>query len=271
MQPIIKWSGSKRSQMMQILSHFPTNIETYYEPFVGGGSVLYGVLKNKLCQKAIASDLCEPLIDMWNAIKENSDALLYDYTDKWNKLQVEGIQVYYNVRERFNGTHNPEDFFFLNRTCFNGLMRFTKDGKFNTAFHLNRKGIEPKKLKEIIKDWCKLFDSYAPFLEFKNCDYAESISKATEKDFVYLDPPYANTKGMYLGNFDARRLFENLETLNNKNIKWLLSYDGNRFPDTMIPESLYKNHYLLDSGVSSFSRIKSKDRVWIKESLYANF
>jgi DNA adenine methylase len=101
-------------------------------------------------------------------------------------------------------------------------------------------------------------------------DYEKCIESATDKDFIYFDPPYTHTKGMYGEAFDHNRFFKVLENLNSKNIKWLLSYDGNRYPDTMIPEDLYKNHYLLDSGNSSFSRLKNK-KVHVKESLYSNF
>lgn len=270
-QPIIKWSGSKRSQIDSILSYFPKEqINTYYEPFVGGGSVLYGVLKNGLCERVVASDLCYPLIDLWNTIIFSPDSILFSYTQLWNKLQKEGQQVYYEVRDRFNKTKISEDFFFLNRTCFNGLMRFTKDGKFNTSFHLNRKGIDPKRIDAILHDWVGILQS-CDKIEFKCCDYSESLNKATDKDFVYLDPPYAHTVGMYQGDFDSSRLYNQLEQLNNRGIRWLLSYDGDRYPDTQIPKDLYKNHYLLDSGVSSFSRIKNKERLWVKESLYSNF
>lgn len=267
MQPIIKWSGSKRSQTEQILSHFPKEIQTYYEPFIGGGSVLYGVLKNNLCNKAIASDICKPLIDLWNIIISDHNSLIEYYCSFWNRLQIYGQDVYYESRDRFNADYNPLDFFCINRTCFNGLVRFSSDGKFNVSFHLTRNGIEPRKLKQIIKDWLNVLSDKVTFL---NMDYEKSIESANEKDFVYFDPPYAHTKGMYGKTFDHNRLFKALENLNNKNIKWLLSFDGNRYPDMTIPENLYKNHYLLDSGNSSFSRLKNK-QVDVKESLYSNF
>lgn len=267
MQPIIKWSGSKRSQAEKILSYFPKEIQTYYEPFIGGGSVLYGVLKNKLCNKTVASDICKPLIYLWNMIISDPNTLIEYYCSFWNRLQIYGQDVYYESRDRFNADYNPLDFFCINRTCFNGLVRFSSDGKFNVSFHLTRKGIDPRKLKRIIKDWLNVLSDKVIFL---NIDYEKCIESATENDFIYFDPPYVHTKGMYRESFDHSRFFKVLENLNSKNIKWLLSYDGNRYPNTSIPENLYKNHYLLDSGVSSFSRLKS-NRVWIKESLYVNF
>lgn len=267
MQPIIKWSGSKRSQASQILSYFPQNIDIYYEPFIGGGSILYTVMENKLCNKAIVGDNCKPLIDLWNTILFDSKSLIDYYSSFWNRLQSEGQGVYYSTRDRFNSTHKPLDFFCLNRTCFNGLVRFSSDGKFNTSFHLTRKGIEPDKLNKIIGDWLLVLSDR---VAFKNEDYEKLIESVTDKDLIYFDPPYAHTVGMYGEEFDHNRLFRVLKELNNKGVRWLLSYDGNRYPDTTIPEGLYKNHYLLDSGNSSFSRLKKK-KVDVKESLYSNF
>ena len=67
MQPVIKWSGSKRIQANEILKYFPDNYDVYYEPFVGGGSILYAAQpKNAVC-----GDICEPLIELWNYIKDN--------------------------------------------------------------------------------------------------------------------------------------------------------------------------------------------------------
>ena len=62
-KPVIKWSGSKRSQATEIMKYIPEQYETYYEPFVGGGSILYALSP----QKAVCRDICEPLIELWNA------------------------------------------------------------------------------------------------------------------------------------------------------------------------------------------------------------
>lgn len=265
-QPIIKWSGSKRSQSKAILEYMTMSIDTYYEPFVGGGSILYSVLSSNRCRKAIASDSCKPLIDLWKLLLSDSSSLTEYYSSFWNRLKIEGQSVYYEARERFNVDYNPLDFFCLNRTCFNGLIRFSKDGKFNVSFHLTRKGIEPRKVEQIANDWLSVLGNKVTFL---NMDYERCIEPATENDLIYFDPPYAHTKGMYGDIFDHNRFFRVLENLNRRNIRWILSYDGNRYPDTTIPDNLYKHHYLLDSGNSSFSRLKNK-QVNVKESLYTN-
>ena len=80
-QPIIKWSGSKRSQCEEILSYFPETIETYYEPFCGGCSMLMGLLNSDISVKRyVCSDLNGDLISLWNLIKTNSEIIYNSYT-----------------------------------------------------------------------------------------------------------------------------------------------------------------------------------------------
>lgn len=123
--PVIKWSGSKRHQANSILQHFPEEFKSYYEPFVGSGAILYAARP----EHAIAGDVCEPLIDLWKVIQKEPDALISHYDYHWHLLQEKGHTIFYEVRDRFNKEQNPCDFFFLSRTCVNGLIRFNKKGE----------------------------------------------------------------------------------------------------------------------------------------------
>ena len=77
-QPVIKWTGSKRSQAKDIVALMPRDYNTYYEPFIGGGSVLYKVSREH-GNHAICSDICEPLIDLWNFVKREPEMLYKSY------------------------------------------------------------------------------------------------------------------------------------------------------------------------------------------------
>ncbi len=107
-QPVIKWSGSKRSQANEIIKHFPNEIDTYYEPFVGGGSVVRMLLSaNIKVNNYICSDLNNDLIDLWNLIKDNLILVADTYERMWNELNIDDDkerkkQYFYMVRERFN-------------------------------------------------------------------------------------------------------------------------------------------------------------------------
>lgn len=264
-QPVIKWTGSKRSQFNQISPLIPSFIN-YYEPFLGGGSVMY----NLSPQNAICSDICTPLIDFFVLLKNNPVELINSYNHNWNELKKD-INYYYQVREKFNQTKNPNDFLFLTRTCVNGLIRFNKKGDFNSPYHLNRFGIQPEKLEIIINNWHKKIKNYI----FKNCDYKEIINEFVNKgDFIYLDPPYFNTKSIYSGGISLTELCEQLEILNQKGVKFMLSYDGISTQDNTVslPKELFKQHFYLNSGNSSYNRIFSgKNNIDVKESLYINY
>lgn len=265
LQPVIKWSGSKRNQANEIIKTFPKNYNEYYEPFIGGGSIL-GALNP---EKAIAGDTCAPLIELWNKIKNNPKDLSKNYENNWLKLQKDH-DYYYEVRGRFNQENNPDDFLFLTRTAYNGLIRFNSTGEFNTALHTNRAGIQPEKLDTIIMQWSDIVKN----VEFVHSDCLATIESARKNDLVYLDPPYAHTKGMYGDKFTVENLYEILEELNSKQCYWVLSFDGktNYKDNTVpIPKDLYKEMFYTKEYKSSLSRLKGNKNTKVRESLYKNF
>lgn len=265
-QPVIKWSGSKRSQSGIILSYFPENFNKYYEPFLGGGSMLYTINP----QEAICGDICKPLIDLWNKIKTEPHELSEAYRFRWNKLQEEGYQAYYSIRNDFNCSRKAEDLLFLTRTCVNGLIRFNSDGDFNNSLHHTRSGIHPDRLKSIIEDWSDRIQKTT----FIPGDYEITTQTAKKGDLLYLDPPYFHTKGRYYGNIDYDRFLNFLDSLNKKDIKYILSFDGKRGDDDFtvaIPKELYKRHELIPSGKSSFKKVMDKESLDVYESIYLNW
>lgn len=278
-QPIIKWSGSKRSQCEEILSYFPKNIETYYEPFCGGCSILMGLLNSDISVKRyICSDLNEDLIKLWNNIKHSPEAVYSMYETLWNELNKDSDidrkrKFFEEQRCVYNETHNPLVFFFIMRTTTNGMPRYNKNGDFNNSFHITRNGIEPKRLKPILMEWSDKLKKNN--VEFINQSYENIVKMVKPGDFVYMDPPYANTKGMYFGGIDLSIFYSVLETLCNKNVKFALSFDGKSgdVDNTCdIPTKCYKKHLYIKSGNSSFKRIIGKDKnAIVYESIYINY
>lgn len=270
-QPVIKWSGSKRSQAENILKFFPKEINTYYEPFCGGASVLRALLDSDIKVKDyICSDLNRGLIDLWNLIKDNPEEVAYNYEKLWNELNIDDDkqrkkEYFTMVRERYNSQHNPLDFMFIMRTTTNGMPRYNREGNFNNSFHVTRNGIIPDTLRKIIFEWSELLNKNN--VKFISCSYEEITPK--ENDFVYLDPPYANTKGMYYGAIDYNKLWDYLV---NIPCKYALSFDGisgNEDNTWNVPRKIYTKHEYLLSGNSSFKRTigKSNDSI-VYESLY---
>lgn len=265
-KPVIKWSGSKRSQSAKIKDFVPKKFNRYYEPFIGGGSMLYAINPSK----AICGDICIPLINLWNKIKNHPLELSESYRIRWSRLQTEGYQAYYDIRNNFNKNHSPEDLLFLTRTCVNGLIRFNADGNFNNSLHHTRPGISPDSLEKIILDWSK----HIQCAEFISGDYTVTTRTAKVGDLIYLDPPYFHTKGRYYGTIDFQAFFSYLDHLNNKGIKYILSLDGIRGEDNFtieLPKELYKRHELIPSGNSSFKKVMNKKNIPVLESLYLNW
>ena len=302
----IKWTGSKRKQALEIVNKFPKEINTYYECFLGGGSVLHELL-NRIhlgeikCNKIICCDLNKDLINVFNIFKnkETRQKLFEYYSNLHYQLknladientpdlseQVKKCQVlYYQQRDKLNSLDfdNPERpyiFYWITRTSFNGLIRYNPRGKFNSPFHVaGRFGIKPEELQSVFESWGNVMDNID--IEFICDSYDNVIKDAKEGDVIYMDPPYENTTGMYFcDTFDNKHMYDIMNELTNKNVKWLLSYDGKTGDDDRtanVPNNLYKQHLYINSGHSSFKKLKSKsrgigDKDTVYDSLYMNY
>ena len=271
-QPVIKWSGSKRSQSEEIVKRIPRKeYDTYYEPFCGGCSILFQLLHSDIkFNKYICSDKNEGLINLWNEIKNNPDEVAKQYESMWNELNIDEDkerkkQYFYMVRDRYNKEHSPYDFMFIMRTTTNGMPRYNKNGEFNNSFHVTRNGIKPSSLHKIIKEWSIVLNKYN--VEFVHQEYSKIQTK--ENDFIYLDPPYANTKGMYYGAINYEELWN---WMSKQSCDYMLSFDGKSTTEDMtyeVPDYLYSKHEYLYSGNSSLRRaIGKSNKEYIEESLY---
>lgn len=269
-QPVIKWSGSKRSQAKNIISYFPKEINVYFEPFVGGGSIIRSLLENNIkVNKYICSDINNDLINLWNMIKENPNQLASDYFKMWHYLNKDSNlerkkQYFYQVRKRLNKKHIPSDFLFISRTTTNGLIRYNQKGEFNNSFHVTRNGIKPETLKKIIYEWSDMLNKSNVL--FKCCDY-KNINP-NKNDFMYLDPPYSGTKGMYYGSINYEEFWE---WLKSRKCRYALSFDGKcgkKDRTYNVPKDIYKEHKYIYSGCSSFKRLKELTTEYVYESLY---
>lgn len=271
-QPVIKWSGSKRSQSEEIINRIKDKeYDTYYEPFCGGCSVLFQLLhSNKKFKKYICSDINNDLISLWKMIKDNPNKIIEEYTKMWNELNVDDDkerkkQYFYMVRDRFNKSKNPCDFMFIMRTTTNGMPRYNKSGEFNNSFHVTRNGIIPSTFAKIVKEWSDVLNKFN--VQFIHRSYNEIIT--TENDFVYLDPPYANTKGMYYGTIDYNMLWD---WIRKQECDYMLSFDGKTSSLDItynVPKDIYSKHEYLENGNSSFRRvIGNSNDEYVSESLY---
>ena len=262
---LIKWTGSKRSQLKSISKEIP-EFKRYFEPFLGGGAVLSIAAH----PGAVAGDIYAPLIKLWSLIQTDPQLIVCDYEQQWTYLQTNTPDYYYTVRSRFNLNPNPLDLNFLIRTCVNGIIRFNKEGKFNNSFHLSRRGMQPTRFANTVAYWHDLIQG----VKFVCQDYSETISEAKQGDFIYFDPPYAGNKMRYTDNLNIDKFFTELEELNRRNVKWALSFDGLRGTSDFsypIPKSIYRQKLLLFSGNSPVRKVLGKNIEPVYEYLYMNY
>lgn len=268
-QPVIKWSGSKRVLSEEIISYFPKQINTYYEPFCGSCSVLFQLLHSNIKVKNyICSDINKELIDYFNLVKNNPNSIYNEYKSRWSKLvsynEIKNKQKYYNeIRNSYNNTKNIYDFIFLTRTSANGLIRYNSKGEFNAPFHLTRNGIQPERFKQIIFQWNEIINKNN--VKFICNDY--KLIEPYENDYLFLDPPYSNTKGMYFGEINLKEYWNWLRKLK---CKYSFTFDGkrNEIDNTYnVPDDIYTKHIYLNGKISGFKKLH-KETAYVKESLY---
>jgi site-specific DNA-methyltransferase (adenine-specific) len=276
---LIKWTGSKRSQSSAIAANMPS-YRRYFEPFLGGGAMLYLAA----APGAVASDVYSPLIELWKLIQLAPESVISNYENQWKSLQAEldslggssksrgdGVpRYYYQVRQRFNDSPNALDLNFLMRTCVNGIVRFNDEGEFNNSFHLSRRGMTPQKFSTIVRQWHGVIQH----VDFLCKDYADAVGDAKKEDFVYFDPPYAANRQRYVKDLDLDRFFGTLESLNSRDVKWALSFDGRRGDTDLthdVPKTLYRRKLLLSSGNSAVNKVLNGPVEKVEESLYLNY
>ncbi len=198
-KPLIKWVGGKHKLLHHLLTKFPTTINNYHELFLGGGSVLLGVLsaqENKkitIKGKLYAYDSNPVLIEFYKAIQSNWKEL-YETIMKIKKAgeKVEDKEYYYYIRQLYNSRDDTDmariaEFVYLNKTCFRGIFRLNKSGGFNVPHgnYKNPKIADPIEFEKVSKS--------IQNVEFICSDF-EKVNIRSKKDFVYMDPPYVPEK-----------------------------------------------------------------------------
>ena len=262
---LLKWTGSKRNQAVRIAELVPY-YDRYFEPFLGGGALLYFLGG----PGSVGGDIFAPLISFWKMVRDEPEHLIADYAKQWASLWADLPGYYYVVRDRFNQDQKPEDLNFLMRTCVNGIIRLNKKGDFNNSFHLSRRGMHPERFANIVHLWTDRLIN----IDFRVADFEETTSEAGPGDFVYFDPPYAGNKDRYIADLDLDRFFRVLDDLNRKDVKWALSFDGSRGQTAYgegIPEYIYKRRKSLNSGYSAVSKVLNGPVEMVTESLYLNY
>lgn len=232
-QPFIKWVGGKRQLLSEINKYIPSDFDTYYEPFIGGGAVFL----NNQPKRAIINDWNKELINAYQVIQSNVEELI----DELKKHKNES-EYFYSVRE-WDRLENYEErsliekagrLIYLNKTCYNGLYRVNKSGYFNTPFgkYKNPAIVQEERLRALNK----YFNTND--ITFTTGDFKSSLKSIKSGDFVYFDPPYvplnvtSNFTSYTQGGFNLEeqiRLRETCDELHDKGVRFLLSNSNTPF------------------------------------------
>ncbi len=276
-KPFIKWVGGKGQLIEQLDAQLPVNFETwedvtYIEPFVGGGAMLFYMLQQyPNIRHAVINDVNSDLTTCYRTVRDTPEDLitsLMDIQNAYNALSTEEARkdFFLVTRERYNEKNldpleNTTKFFFLNRTCFNGLYRVNKQGLFNVPFgkYTNPMICDPatiRKDSEILQR-----------VEIMTDDFEATFEHAHGNTLFYFDPPYrplSDTSSFndYVKdafNDDAQiRLKEYCDRINEAGFSFMLSNSdckGNKEEDNFF-DVLYGEYHI--------------ERVWASRSINSN-
>lgn len=186
--PFVKWAGGKRQLMKEIKERMPDSYHAYYEPFVGGGAVIFGLLP----QHAVINDINKALIHTYRQISRNPDTFLQEIHLLDQVMWEDGKAYYYFLREEYNRKlmHKEFDaklaalFVFINKHCFNGLYRVNKKGLFNVPYNNSRR-------ESCSKESIKAVSAYLKGITILEGDFESACINAEKGDFIFFDSPYA--------------------------------------------------------------------------------
>lgn len=271
-KPFVAWAGGKQQLLPEIEQEINRagKFTTYYEPFVGGGAVLFDLLP----KNAVINDDNTELINAYQVIKNNVAELISELSNfKNTKEDFYLIRAWDRKPEylRLNSIKKAARFIYLNKTCFNGLYRVNSKGYFNTPYN-NR-----KKTQIVNKDNLQLISNYLNEnnVVFSNGDFAKVLTNIKPGSLVYFDPPYVplnptSSFTRYTSNgFDAEdqaRLAKECQRLDKIGIKFILSNSN-----TELVHDLYHTFKIKTVLAKRYINSKGNKRGAVKEVLVTNF
>lgn len=276
-RPFIKWVGGKGQLISQLNSLLPHDFQqwedvTYIEPFVGGGAMLFHLLSHyPNIKRAVINDINKDLTTCYEIVRDKPCDLiraLQDIQTEYDSLLKDTFrqEFYYRMRDRFNtkaldALENTVLFFFLNKTCFNGLYRVNKKGGFNVPFG---KYESPTFFnEEVIYADSELLQN----VEIMNGDFEETFSKIQGKSLFYFDPPYRPLSNTSSFNSYSKEDFNDTAQIRLKQFCDRIHEAGAYF---MLSNSDGRGKNVHDTFFDELYAAYSIDRVWASRCVNAN-
>lgn len=274
-KPFVKWVGGKRQLMHVLEDNFPKQFGTYHEPFLGGGAVMFNLLSKEAKLSCNVSDFNSDLILAYVTIRDKLRKLIESLETHSKNYQKDSSEYYYEVRkqEPKQQIEKVSRLIFLNRTCFNGLYRVNKKGKFNVPLgrYTNPNIVNKENLtavskilhSEKIKISCRGFEAV--------------LDDVKKDDLVYFDPPYqpisstSNFTSYTHRDFtekDLERLVDLANQLNSKGCHVLISNSNSKIVKDLFPE---KHWSISEVNANRAINSDSKKRTGHKEIIIKNY
>ena len=253
---LLKWIGNKQRFAHEIVSYFPADFKTYYEPFLGSGAVLATLAP----RAAVGSDAFQPLVEIWQALKHRPNQLTDWYAERWERTKRAPKEaVYEEVKASYNARPNGADLLYLCRSCYGGVVRFRKaDGYMSTPCGVHQP-ITPASFAKRAEEWRRR----CMHADFVQADYAEAMERAAKGDLIYCDPPYLDTQTILYGaqSFSLAKLFATIAACKARGVFVALSIDGTKRSGEKncrvpIPDGLFETEAFVNCGRSMLRRFQ---------------
>ena len=272
-KPFVKWAGGKRQIIDKLKKYLPEDFDTYYEPFVGGGALLFELSP----QKAVINDSNEELINVYKVLcNEEKFKKMCHTLNHYETSHSE--EFYYEIR---NKDRNKKSFnrladytraartIYLNKACFNGLYRVNSKNEFNVPFG------KKKKLNTYEGSNLITVSNYLTMNDVKIlcCDFEEAVKDAKKGDFIYFDPPYDSDTSTFNSytetGFDKdeqRRLAKVYKELDQRGCYVMLSNHN-----TKLINELYKDYNIHVIEAKRNINSDGKKRGKVEEVIITNY
>lgn len=246
-------------------------METLHEPFAGSAAISLAAAAHKRAKRFHINDLNKPLVDLWRAIINTPDKLSGEYDGLWHEQLDDPKAFYRDIRDKFNLTGRPDYFLYLLARCVKASVRYNANGEFNQSPDNRRRGAAPATMRDQLLGASYLLKGKT---SFSSKNYRDVVLHASREDLVYMDPPYQGVCGnrdtRYLASVQFCEFVEVLEQLNEKHIRYIVSYDGRtgqKIHGVRLPEHLNLTHMELNAGRSTQATLLGREDATF-EALY---
>lgn len=271
--PPLKIQGIK-TKLIPLISQYAVlnNSTTWIEPFMGSGVVGFNIAP----KNAIFADTNPHIIDFYTQIQKGviTPYSVRSYLEQEGQKLKKGDTAYYiEVRNRFNENHDPLDFLFLNRSCFNGMMRFNKNNDFNVPY-----GHKPERFaKAYITKIVNQVSYISEKLKNNNWQFIcqsfdKTLSLADSDSFVYCDPPYIGRNVDYYDSWDETLELSLCNHLKECGAKFILStWDHNDYRSNGYIDTIWSFCHKIQQKHFYHVGAKESNRNAIVEALLMNY